>query len=93
MAVGFSDYGCVAGADLCAIWRDWRGNTFFSDTHVTEVRFENVIDCKIFGYQNFSFYTPQVSKCFVVFLHVLKQGRTEKLNRGGANIDNNEVFL
>ena len=37
VGVGFSDYGSVEGADLCALWRDWRGNLFFSDIHVTEV--------------------------------------------------------
>lgn len=25
VAVGFSDYGSLVGADLCVLWRDWRG--------------------------------------------------------------------
>ena len=25
VAVGFSDYGSLLGADLCVLWRDWRG--------------------------------------------------------------------
>jgi hypothetical protein len=27
VAVGFSDYGALRGADLCVLWRDWRGHT------------------------------------------------------------------
>ena len=27
VAVGFSDYGALEGADLCVLWRDWRGHT------------------------------------------------------------------
>jgi hypothetical protein len=27
VAVGFSDYGALGGADLCVMWRDWRGST------------------------------------------------------------------
>jgi hypothetical protein len=27
VAVGFSDYGSLVGADLCVMWRDWRGRT------------------------------------------------------------------
>jgi hypothetical protein len=28
VAVGFSDYGTLEGADLCVLWRDWRGHTY-----------------------------------------------------------------
>jgi hypothetical protein len=27
VAVGFSAYGALRGADLCVLWRDWRGYT------------------------------------------------------------------
>jgi hypothetical protein len=27
VAVGFSDYGALEGADLCVLWRDWKGHT------------------------------------------------------------------
>jgi hypothetical protein len=27
VAVGFSDCGALTGADLCVLWRDWRGHT------------------------------------------------------------------
>jgi hypothetical protein len=27
VAVGFSDYGSLVRADLCVLWRDWRGRT------------------------------------------------------------------
>jgi hypothetical protein len=27
VAVGFSDYGALGGADLCVLWKDWRGHT------------------------------------------------------------------
>jgi hypothetical protein len=27
VSVGFSDYGSLVGADLCVLWRDWRGRT------------------------------------------------------------------
>lgn len=27
VAVGFSDYGALEDADLCVLWRDWRGHT------------------------------------------------------------------
>ena len=33
VAIGFSDYGALAGADLCAVWRDWRGGTHMADVH------------------------------------------------------------
>ena len=33
VAVGFSDYGALAGADLCVVWRDWRGGTHMADVH------------------------------------------------------------
>ena len=37
MGVGFSDYGDLPGADLCVLWRDWRGTVYFSDVHVSKV--------------------------------------------------------
>ena len=36
VAVGFSDYGALAGADLCVVWRDWRGGTHMADVHTDE---------------------------------------------------------
>ncbi|XP_069676915.1 tyramine beta-hydroxylase [Periplaneta americana] len=36
VAVGFSDYGELKGADLCVLWRDWRGRTHFQDTWVAK---------------------------------------------------------
>ena len=36
VAIGFSDYGALAGADLCVVWRDWRGGTHMADVHTDE---------------------------------------------------------
>ncbi|XP_046669183.1 dopamine beta-hydroxylase [Homalodisca vitripennis] len=36
LALGFSDYGDIASADLCFFWTDWRGHTHLEDTWTTE---------------------------------------------------------
>ena len=34
VGLGFSDYGDVAGADMCVMWRDWRREIRLTDVHV-----------------------------------------------------------
>ena len=34
VGLGFSDYGELAGADMCVLWRDWRGATRLTDVTI-----------------------------------------------------------
>ena len=34
LGIGFSDYGAVQGADLCIVFKDWRGRVEVKDTQV-----------------------------------------------------------
>ncbi|XP_021938401.1 dopamine beta-hydroxylase [Zootermopsis nevadensis] len=43
VAVGFSDYGDLVGADLCVLWTDWRGRTHLQDTWV-DLNGRSVVD-------------------------------------------------
>ena len=36
VGLGFSDYGEVAGADMCVLWRDWRGVTRLTDVLIDQ---------------------------------------------------------
>ena len=36
VGLGFSDYGELAGADLCVMWRDWRGATRLTDVTIDQ---------------------------------------------------------
>ena len=37
VGLGFSEYGETAGADMCVVWTDWRGNTEIVDTSIDQV--------------------------------------------------------
>ena len=34
VGLGFSDYGELVGADMCVLWRDWRGATRLTDVTI-----------------------------------------------------------
>ena len=36
VSLGFSDYGELAGADMCVLWRDWRGATRLTDANIDQ---------------------------------------------------------
>ena len=36
VGLGFSDYGELNGADLCVMWRDWRGATRLTDVTIDQ---------------------------------------------------------
>ena len=36
VGLGFSDYGELAGADMCVLWRDWRGATRLTDVTIDQ---------------------------------------------------------